>query len=88
MAPLAARRLAEQADLGMRVTAIELTVAAEAAERRGHRLGRKTGQVLASVRETIAPLAAGGQVPDVEPLVARVRAGELRMTGESDGDGD
>ena len=88
MAPLAARRLADQADLGMRVAAIELTVAAEAAERRGHRLGRKTGQVLALVRETIPPLAAGGQVPDVEPLVARVRAGELRVTGESDGDGD
>lgn len=88
MTPLAARRLAEQADLGMRVAAIELTVAAEAAERRGHRLGRKTGQVLALVRETIPPLAAGGQVPDVERLVAQVRAGELRMTGESDGDGD
>jgi histidine ammonia-lyase len=81
MAPLAARYLAEQVDLAMRVAAIELTVAAEAAERRGHRLGTQTSQVLASVRETIPPLAAGGQVPDVEPLVARARAGELRSTG-------
>ena len=88
MAPLAARHLAEQVDLGMRVAAIELTVAAEAAERRGHHLGTQTGQVLASVRETIPPLAAGGPVPDVEPLVARVRAGELRSTGADDADGD
>ena len=57
MAPLAARRLAEQASLGERVAAIELTVAAQAAELRGRRLGRGTAAALGRIREVISFLA-------------------------------
>jgi histidine ammonia-lyase len=75
MAPLAARRAAEQVDLGRRVAAIELVVAAQAAELRGTRLGRGTGRAVELVRERLPFLAAGDVVPDVEPLVDRLRGG-------------
>jgi histidine ammonia-lyase len=76
-APLGARRLAEQADLGARVAAIELLVAAQAADLRGERpLGRGTTAAHARLRELVPALRAGDAVPqDLEPVVDLVRAG-------------
>jgi histidine ammonia-lyase len=75
MAPLAARRLAKQVALGERVAAIELTVAAQAAELRGRRLGSGTAAALKRIREVVPYLDADHEVPDVEPLVEIVRTG-------------
>jgi histidine ammonia-lyase len=78
MAPLAARRSAEMVGLGQRIVAIELAVAAQAAELRGlapH--GRGTAAVVEAVREVVPFLGPGGEVPDLEPLVAIVRSREL-----------
>jgi histidine ammonia-lyase len=75
-APLAARRLAEQIALGVRVAAIELTVAAQAADlRRVDPRGAGTGRIAAIVRDTVPFLAAGDLVPDVEPLARAIAAG-------------
>jgi histidine ammonia-lyase len=73
MAPLGARRLAEQVALGERVAAIELTVAAQAAQLRGRRLGRGTAAAVARIREVVPYLDAEHEVPDVELLVEVVR---------------
>jgi len=77
MAPLAARRLAEMVSLGERVAAIELVVAARAADVRGAGpLGQGTRRAHGLVRELVPP---GGDVPrDLESLVARIRSGALR----------
>ncbi len=76
MAPLAARRLAEMVALAERVVAIELVVGTQAADLRGGTLGRGTSDARARVRESVPFLAAGALVaPDLEPLVAIVRAG-------------
>jgi histidine ammonia-lyase len=75
MAPLAARRLGDQVALGERVAAVELTVAAQAAQLRGRRLGRGTAAALARIREVVPYLDADREVPDVEPLVEVVRMG-------------
>ncbi len=74
-APLAARRLAEQVELGRRLAAIELVVAAQACDLRGVRSGRGTEAARAAVRAVVPRLGADGQVADVEPLVELVRAG-------------
>jgi histidine ammonia-lyase len=80
MAPLAARRLAEMVGLGERIVAVELTVAAQAAELRGlGPLGRGTGRVAALVREVVPFMGAGDFVADVEPLVGRVRSGAFGL---------
>ena len=95
-APLAARRLADQVDLGHRIAAIELTVAAQALELRGHRPGAGSAAAIEVVRRHVPFLAMGDYVPDVEPLVAAIRGGALgeltddgndTTTGEGDGDG-
>ena len=80
MAPLAARRLAEQVALGERVAAIELTVAAQAAQLRGRRLGRGTGAAMARIREVLPYLDADHEVPDVEPLLEVVRKGAFAVS--------
>jgi histidine ammonia-lyase len=77
MAPLAARRLTEQVSLGERVAAIELVVAAQAAQLRGRHLGRGTAMALERVRAVVPFLEAGREVPDVEPLAAYVREGSF-----------
>jgi histidine ammonia-lyase len=79
MAPLAARRLAEMVDLGARVAAIELVVAAQAVDLRGRRqLGSGTGRVYALVRERVPFTDAGDAItPDLEPVVDLVRSGEI-----------
>jgi len=81
MAPLAARRLAEQVALGRRIVAIELVVAAQAVDLRGSRpLGRGTTEARAFVRDVVPPLGPGDVVPDVEPLVTRLDGGESPVT--------
>ncbi len=75
-APLAARRLADQVALGVRIAAIELTVAAQAADLRGtDPRGAGTGRIAAHVRTLVPFLATGDVVPDVEPLAMAVAAG-------------
>ena len=76
MAPLAARRTAEMVALGQRIAAVELTVAAQAAELRGvDRLGAGTAAAHRAVRRVIPFVGPGDVVPDVEPLVDAVAAG-------------
>jgi histidine ammonia-lyase len=81
MAPLAARRLAEMVELGARVIAIELTIAAQAVDLRGRpALGAGTRHAYELVRDRVPFTDAGEALPpDLEPLVELVRAGELRM---------
>jgi histidine ammonia-lyase len=81
LAPLAARRLAEMVALGARVAAIELTVASQGVELRAlPRMGRGTGPTVDLVRSLVPSLTPGATVPDVEPLVAVVRAGAFAGT--------
>jgi histidine ammonia-lyase len=77
MAPLGARRLAEMVDLGARVAAVELTIAAQAIDLRGRpTLGAGTARAYAHVRELVPFTDAGETVPaDLEPLVELVRSG-------------
>lgn len=79
MAPLAARRLDEMVRLGERLVAIELVVAARAADlRSGHTLGAGTAAAHRLVREAVADPPAGDPIPtDLGPLVERVRAGAI-----------
>jgi histidine ammonia-lyase len=74
-APLAARRTAELVDMSARAVALELGVAAQAVELRGHRLGAGTRRAIELVRTSVPSLGAGDAVPDAEPLVEAVRAG-------------
>jgi histidine ammonia-lyase len=79
MAPLAARRLAEMVDLGARVAAIDLVVAAQAIDLRGlPNLGAGTGRAHALVREH-APFTDAGEAvpPDLEPVADLVRSGAI-----------
>ena len=77
MAPLAARRLAELAELGARVVAIELQLAAQACTLRGHRLGAGTARIHARVRSVVPFVGEGDRLPELEPLVDLARAGDL-----------
>jgi histidine ammonia-lyase len=76
-APLGARRLAEQVELGCRVAAIELVIAAQAVDLRSSRpLGRGTTAVYRRVRDLIPGLGPGDAIPqDLEPVVDLVRSG-------------
>jgi histidine ammonia-lyase len=77
MAPLAARRLAEMTELGCRIVAVELLLAAQGCDLRGSGLGVGTRRARDLVR-TVAPfLRAGDELPDVEPLVDLVRSGAI-----------
>ena len=75
LAPLGARRLAEMVELGERVAAIELVVAAQAVDLRGQpQLGRATGAAYIAVRKLIAFSARGEPPPqDLEPVCELVR---------------
>lgn len=79
MAPLAGRRLAEMVELGARVAAVELTIAAQAVDLRGRpALGNGTGRAYELVRERVPFTDAGEALPgDLEPLVEMVRSGGL-----------
>jgi histidine ammonia-lyase len=86
MAPLAARRTAEMVGLGRRIAAVELTVAAQAAELRGvDRLGTGTAAAHGAVRRVIPFVGPGDVVPDVEPLVDAVGRGEFEPSRLSEG---
>jgi histidine ammonia-lyase len=81
MAPLAARRLAEMVDLGARVAAIELVVAAQAVDLRKPRaLGRGTQAAYHAVRRVVAFADEGDPLPDVEPAYRLVKEGALALT--------
>ena len=75
LAPLAARRLTQMVELGERLVAIELVVAAQAIDLRGRpQLGRATGVLYAKVRELIPATARGEPPPqDLEPIRELVR---------------
>jgi histidine ammonia-lyase len=79
MAPLAARRLAEMVELGARVAAVELVIAAQAVDlRRPSELGAGTRRAHALVRDRVPFTDAGEAVPpDLEPVVDLVRSGEV-----------
>ena len=80
MAPLAARRLAEMVNLGERLVAIELVVAARAIDlRAGPRpLGVGAEAAHRLVREHIPTTRDGEPLPaDLEPLVELVRSGAV-----------
>ena len=79
LAPLSARRLAEQVALGERLAAIELVVAAQAIDLRGRpRLGAGTGAAYAQVRERVPATGRGEPPPqDVEPVRELIRSGVL-----------
>lgn len=75
MAPLAARRLREMVSLGERVVAIELVVAAQAAELRGvSPLGQGTSRLVQRLRERVPLFRSAEDFPvDFEPVVELVR---------------
>jgi histidine ammonia-lyase len=79
MAPLAGRRLNEMVDLGNRLVAIELVVAARALDLRAvAQLGAGTAAAHRMVRDRIAATSEGEPVPaDLEPLVELVRSGVI-----------
>lgn len=77
MAPLAARRLADTVDLGARIVAVELLLAAQACDLRGARLGAGTTRAHGAVRAVAPFVREGDAVPDLEPLVTLVRSGAL-----------
>jgi histidine ammonia-lyase len=79
MLPLGARRLTDMAGLGERIVAIELLVAAQAAELRGSGpLGRGTRRVFEAVRERVPFVGEGDPLPaDLEGLAELVRCGAL-----------
>jgi len=73
--PLGARRLSDQVALGRRITAIELTVAAQAVDLRDiERLGRGASATHELVRTFVPHYAAGDPIPDLEPLADRLAA--------------
>ena len=85
LAPLSARRLAEMVELGQRVAAIELVVAAQAIDLRERpQLGRATSVAYARVRELVSATGRGEPPPqDLEPVRELVRSGELPQTARN-----
>jgi histidine ammonia-lyase len=86
LAPLSARRLAEQVSLGERLVAIELVVAAQAVDLRDRpRLGEVTGEAFRRVRELVPATDAHDAPPDAELLLELVRGpaptGEAATSG-------
>jgi histidine ammonia-lyase len=83
MAPLAARRLSEMVELGERVVAIELVVAAQAVDLRASaRLGAGTARARELVRERIPFSGRGDPLPpDLEPVREALRAGLFAEIG-------
>ncbi|MGH3094368.1 MAG: HAL/PAL/TAL family ammonia-lyase [Gaiellaceae bacterium] len=82
MAPLAARRLSEMVELGERVVAIELVVAAQAVDlRKPAALGAGTRGARDLVRRRIPFMDEGDPLPaDVEPVRDLIREGALSDT--------
>ena len=80
LAPLSARRLAEMVELGERVAAIELVVAAQAIDLRERpQLGATTGALYRKVRELVPATRRGEPPPqDLEPVRQLVKSGAAR----------
>ena len=77
MAPLAARRTAEMVELGERIVAIELVVAAQAIElRKPPQLASSTRRALGRIR-AVVPFTGEGETlpPNLEPVRELVRSG-------------
>ncbi|OCJ08479.1 hypothetical protein A6U86_27710 [Rhizobium sp. AC27/96] len=75
LAALGGRRGLELAQLGTSIVAMELMVAAQAAELRGRTpLGRVTGELFAFARKAIPFAAAGERPPNVQPLLERLES--------------
>jgi histidine ammonia-lyase len=84
LAPLAARRLREQAALGDRLVALALVVACQAIELRGSTLGPFAREAFDAVREYVPFVDAGRRLPDtLEPLIASARDGSLSRLARS-----
>ena len=86
MAPLGARRLREMVALGERLAALSLVVACQAVELRGDSatVGVVAGEVLATVRESVAFVDAHRRLPDtVEPLISSIRDGAIAQLAKS-----
>jgi histidine ammonia-lyase len=81
LTPLAARRTAEMADLGVRVVAIELAVAAQAVDtRNAPPIGGGVERIRDLVRERVPLMESGDAVPpDPETLLALIRDGRLSL---------
>ena len=79
LAPLAARRVAEQVELGARALAIGLVIAAQAIDlRRASPLGAGTHPAYELVRSVASFTGEGEPLPpDLEPLVELIRSGRL-----------
>lgn len=77
MAPLGARRLAEMVELGQRIVAVELLLAAQACDLRGHTLGDGAARAHRAIRDVVPFMREGDDLPDLEPLVVLVRSGAL-----------
>ena len=84
LAPLGARRLAQMVELGERLAAIELVVAAQAIDLRGRpQLGAGTGAAYARLRRLVRATGRGEPPPqDLEPVRQLVRSGELPRPAE------
>lgn len=84
LAPLGARRLAEMVELGERIVAIELVVAAQAVDLRGAGpLGAGTGLAYELVRDRVPFTGAGEALPhDLEPVRELVRSSALTPGGQ------
>jgi histidine ammonia-lyase len=80
LAPLAARRLAQMVELGERLAAIELVVAAQAIDLRGRpQLGAATSHAYHAVRAVVPPTSKGEPPPqDLEPVRRLVGDGVIR----------
>jgi histidine ammonia-lyase len=83
-APLAARRLAEQTALGMRIAALELVCGGEAIEIRRARgetvdpIGAGAQRAHALLRRHLPPVGPLGEIPtELEPLLGDLTRGEL-----------
>jgi histidine ammonia-lyase len=76
---LSARRLAQAADLGEGIVAIELVVAAQAVDVRGcSPLGRGTAAVFERVRSAVPMMKPGAPPPvNVDPVRALIGAGAI-----------
>lgn len=84
LAPLSARRLHELVALGRRATAIEVVVAAQAAEvRKANPLGQGTGHALRLVREHVPFFESAADFPsDLEGVVAMVGSADFARLAE------
>src|SRR5205807_1982562 len=81
LAPLSARRLGQMVELGERLAAVELVVAAQALDLRNRpKLGAVTGAAYERVRQLV-PATARGEAPpqDLEPVRQLVQSGGLGL---------